>query len=163
MQRKKNQNEDVILVDESTIELFEEAKQKASVSRHEAINNALDSAMHVVQEVLDDSDISAVGKMFAAKMALDAYGMQEKFKREDEKLRLDLERLQVEKAKLSVPGGPMYIFNQQNNINQQKDEKSKLSGKEAKKALQSRKDAQAAILEKISGVPQKAIIKKDDS
>lgn len=149
------------LTNDTTIELFEEAKDQASIDRHSAINRALDSAMKVVSDVLEDPDLPSNGKMFAAKMALDAYGLQEKFKREDEKIKIEKEKTLIERAKLSVPGGPMYQFNQYNV--QPPTEQKKVSGKEAKKALQSRKELQAALLEKVSGIPQRVSDDKKDS
>lgn len=150
------------LTDDVTIELFEEAKDQAAIDRHSAINKALDSAMTVITDVLQDEEIPSAGKMFAAKMALDAYGMQEKFKREDEKILIEKEKALIERAKLSVPGGPLYNI-QVNNYGKSPEPEKKVSAKEAKKSLQQRKEAQAALLEKISGIPQKVSDETDDS
>lgn len=134
----------------SEMSLYSEALIKAQQERHKTLDKALDTAMGVVQRVLDDPTLSDAAKMYPAKLAVDTYMMKERMSREDLKLELEKEKLIIERAKLSVPGGPLYVQNNQTTNNTTVI----INGKEAKKQLQGRKKMQAAILEEVSGIPQ---------
>lgn len=150
---------ELIKIDENdpALVIFAEAKLEENRQRHSHIDKAMDAAITVVTDILNDGSLETSAKLFPAKLAIDTYSMKEKFTREDERLQLEKERLEVEKAKLSMPGGPLF---QSNTFNQQNITVNNVQGTQAKKELHARKTAQAKLLEKISGIPQTVKIDK---
>lgn len=130
--------------------MFAEATIQAQKQRHTALNNAFDKALKIVDNILDDPTQSDSVKLFPAKLAIETYLAKEKLLREDAKYDLDRERIEIERAKLSVPGGPLYIIQQVEN--QQNNQVNVHS--ESKESLRDRKHLQAQLLEKVSGVKQ---------
>lgn len=133
--------------------LFAEAKINAQKQRHECIDAAFSSALNVLDDILSDTTKTPTEKLLPAKLAIDTYMMKEKLIREDARYDLEKEKINIERAKLSVPGGPLYII-QQNIENQQNNSATVVQASTAKKELTERKKLQAALLEKVSGIAQ---------
>lgn len=102
--------------DQSILEVFDKAKFEAQLNRHEEVNILFSKATEVLGNYLDDPEAELVSKMLPAKLAIDLYTSQEKFRREDERIEIEKQKLAIERAKLSqlpLPNGS--TFNQQNN------------------------------------------------
>lgn len=149
--KKKTNLPTIKKVDETKSKLmFAEATIRAQQQRHSALNDAFDKALKIVDNLLDDPTQSDAVKLFPAKLAIETYLAKEKLLREDAKYDLDRERIEIERAKLSVPGGPLYIIQQvENQQNNQVNVQSK-----SKESLKDRKHLQAQLLEKVSGIKQ---------
>ena len=101
------------ITDEVSAEI-EKAKLAAKQQRQQAISGLLDQATGVLSEMLDKTDRDHESmRMRAAELAINLYVQQESGERQDRSLDLQQKRLDVEVAKLSRPGQPLF---QQNNL-----------------------------------------------
>lgn len=101
------------IVDEVSAEI-EKAKLAAKQQRQQAISSLLDQATDVLSEMLSTTDRDhESARMRAAELAINLYVQQESGERQDRSLDLQQKRLDVEVAKLSRPGQPLF---QQNNL-----------------------------------------------
>lgn len=134
------------ITDQVSAEL-EKAKLRAKQERHATIGNLLDQATEVLSDILDSTDGSLTNqRMRAAEIAVNLYIQQENGDRQDRTLDLQQKRLDVEIAKLSQPGQPLF---QQNNVYVQGGEASVnpvASTQEQQDQLYARKKAQDALL-----------------
>ena len=95
--------------------IFDLAIMESQTNRHKSINNLFDKAAEVISNFLDDPSVEPISKMLPAKMAIDIYTSQEKFKREDERIGIEKRKLLIEEKKANMPSLPGATFNQQNN------------------------------------------------
>lgn len=100
--------------EESALSTFDEASIEAEKNRHQMTYSLFDKAAKVLEGYLEDPSIDSAAKMFPAKLAIDIYTSQEKFKREDQKLDIERRRLSLEEEKLRRTPSNLN-FNQQNN------------------------------------------------
>lgn len=136
------------VTDEVSAEI-EKAKLAAKQQRQQAISGLLDQATDVLSEMLNKTDRDHESmRMRAAELAINLYVQQESGERQDRSLDLQQKRLDVEVAKLSKPGQPLF---QQNNLylegtadgsqqpmasaNSAEDEAKRIARKKAQNAL----------------------------
>lgn len=81
---------------------FNEASLELEEDRHKNIGNLFDKAVEVLSNYLDDANSDLSAKMFPAKLAADIYMAQEKFKRDDERILIEKERLKLEESKNGI-------------------------------------------------------------
>lgn len=115
----KTENTDLIQTDQVQTDLspvFDQAALEAQKKRHESIGTLFDKASEVISNYLGDPNIESVAKMLPAKLALDLYTAQEKFKREDDRIEIERRKLVIEEKKANIPSLPGGTFNQQNNF-----------------------------------------------
>ena len=136
---------------------LQKAKLEAKRQRIDKIGGLIDKAVDVLNEVLDDSSVGNTRyRMEAASLAVTLYTQQDNGERQDKALELQERRLDLEEAKLKMPGGPLF---QQTNVylDPQVPRDPQLLEIE-KEALLKRKQAQAAILNSyLSPVPTEAV------
>lgn len=128
---------------------LEKAKLRAKQERRNSIGNLLDKATGVLSDILDSTEPkSANQRLRAAEVAVNLYIQQESGERQDRTLELQERRLDIETAKLSLPGQPLF---QQNNLivngQQSAGQQAPEDAERARAELYARKKAQAALLE----------------
>lgn len=94
---------------------FDKAEMENQIKRHKSIGNLFDKAAEVIENYLDDPCTDLTAKMFPAKLAADIYLAQEKFKREDEKIKIEKRKLELDELKSGKPLPPGSKFIQNNN------------------------------------------------
>lgn len=120
MTKKKNspqtENLPVKQSQEDLLVEFKKAEIGLQIKRHQSIGGLFDKAANVLGEYLDDPSVDLCSKMVPAKIATDIFMMNEKFKREDEKLEIEKRRLVLEELKVKEASKMIGTFNQQNNF-----------------------------------------------
>lgn len=118
------------------IAAIERERLIAKRQRQSSVGALLDKAAQVLTDVLDTTDAAnAEMRMRAAETAVKLYTEQGKLDVADETLRLKEQQLELERQKLSAPGGPLF---QQNNLY--------IGGQPAPAAVGTTDDEQAALL-----------------
>ncbi|MCM1322998.1 MAG: hypothetical protein NC218_02330 [Acetobacter sp.] len=138
---------DLVPKDQVEVEL-EKAKLLAKKQRAVTIGSLLDKSAEVLEECLDDDTPANAGRrMRAAEVAINLYIQQESMERQDRALDIQAKRLELEEAKLALPGGPLFT---QNNVYLQggapPQQGEQLSDEEKQAQLLARKQAQDALL-----------------
>ena len=111
--------------------IYDKAALESQLRRHQNINNLFEKAVMVIDGYLDDTNIESVSKMLPAKMALDLYTTQEKFKREDARIEIEKRKLAIEEKKANIPPLSGATINQNNiNISTSPEEMAKLKKKQ---------------------------------
>lgn len=97
-----------------SVDVFDKASLEAEERRHETTHSLFDKAAAVIESYLEDPNADISAKMFPAKLAMDVYMAQEKFKREDQRIEIEKRKLTLEEIKVQKTV-PNLTFNQQNN------------------------------------------------
>lgn len=126
-------------------QVLEDALIEVKRQRTGKIGALLDKAADVLDKALEDNREPAA-KMRTIETAIALYNSQEEHVRQDKKLELQKQQLELERQKLLAPGGPLF---QQNNlyVNARQPQGYRgESSEEEKEMLLQRKRAQDAIL-----------------